>query len=258
MNDLETILSTRLDTLADELTPAIDPRRQVADARARHHRLRRTRTAFLVLATATAAVLVGSAVAVDLLSAERSGDVAGPTVTLSTIPPLETTEPATTEPATPTASESAAPTSEGTALPTGWERRTFQGITFAVPPGAVQADDVWPPSPDGDGAIFSWTGAQLDGGPMQTISMRVTGLGNSFVAPEGSEPVIVRGAAEAYISFAPRYGSNPAVVTSMAFVARTAAGAIDVTAYLPPGPAGEQRARDLIASIDVTELDPSA
>ena len=71
--------------------PAVDPRRQVADARARNHRQRRGRIVLVAVAIATAAVVLGSAVAVDLLSAT-------PTVT-SRIP--ASARRATTEPATP-------------------------------------------------------------------------------------------------------------------------------------------------------------
>jgi hypothetical protein len=70
MNDFDTsLLSARLHALADEMTPVVDPRRQVAAARARNDRQRRGRIAFLAVATATATatVVVGSAVAVDVL-----------------------------------------------------------------------------------------------------------------------------------------------------------------------------------------------
>ena len=133
MNHLETVLTARLHDLADEMTPVVDPRRQVADARARNHRQRRGRIALLAVATATAAVVVGSAVAVDLLSAEPTVDVATsritrrrrPTGDRPTRPPRRT--PRTRAPG---------------ADPAGWESRSFQGITFAVPPGARTADTV--------------------------------------------------------------------------------------------------------------------
>ena len=95
MNDLETVLTARLHALADDMTPILDPRRQVADARARNHRQRRGRIVLVAVATATAAVVVGSAVAVDVFSADRSVEVAVPH------DPAPTTAPATTDPVPP-------------------------------------------------------------------------------------------------------------------------------------------------------------
>lgn len=86
MNDHQTsVLADRLHRLADDMTPPLDVVGMVRDARAVHQRRRRGRIALVAVATATAAVVVGTATAVDLLSADRSGEVATPAVPTPTI-----------------------------------------------------------------------------------------------------------------------------------------------------------------------------
>src|SRR4051794_27973173 len=48
-------------------------------------------------------------------------------------------------------------------LPAGWEPRTFQGVTFAVPPGAQSADVLDPGNADAP-ASFVWTGPSVGDG----------------------------------------------------------------------------------------------
>jgi hypothetical protein len=230
MTDLDTAaLRARLHRLADEMTPHVDPLRQAAAARAQHRRKRRGRIALVAVATATAAVVVGTATTVNLLSAPGGGDVASPG-----------------EPTSATA------TTAPTTLPAGWEPRSFQGVAFGVPPGSSETDYVEPVPPQGDPATYVWYGPPLPGVPIrQTIEIHTDALRGTF--PEGSEPVVVRGAREAYVSFTT--SPDAPEVTGMALDARTADGVLHLDARLPTGSAGTAIGRDLIATIDLTGLD---
>jgi hypothetical protein len=245
VNDQDTtVLSTRLHRLADDLVPQVDVVGQVRAARARHQRQRRGRITLIAVATATAALVVGTTTAVTVLSAPPDGDVAGPSVPTS----------ATTSPSTPT-TDPAPPVDEppATTLPAGWEPRSFQGVTFGVPPGSREADYVMPVPPQGDPATFVWYGPAFPGEMiLQTIEIRIDALRGTFFF-EGSEPVAVRGAQEAYVSFSPSIDAPE--VTGMALDARTADGVLHLDARIPTGPEGEQIGRDLIATIDLTGMD---
>ncbi len=124
MNDHQTtLLSDRLHRLADHMTPQLDVVDQVRNARAQHRRKRRGRIALLAVATATTAVVVGSTTAIDLLSVDRSGEVADPAPTTAATPePAPTTASAPTTvpvvPSTPVAPTTAAVPS-APALPDG-------------------------------------------------------------------------------------------------------------------------------------------
>lgn len=246
MNDHDTTaLSTRLHQLAGDLAPQVDVVGQVRAARTRHLRQRRGRITLLAVATATAALVVGTTTAVTALSAPRDGDGAGPGAPTS----------ATTSPSTPT-TDPARPldgSHPATTLPAGWEPRSFQGVTFGVPPGSSAADYVMPVPPQGDPATFVWYGPALPGVTIRrTIEVRIDALRGAF-SFEGSEPVAVRGAREAYVSFTPDIDAPG--VSVMALDARTADGVLHLDARVPTGPEGEQIGRALIATIDLTGMD---
>ena len=78
MSDLQ--LHHRLDALADDLAPDVDPHAQVAGARALHRRQRRTRLGVAGAALAVALVAVGVPTVAGTLSAPP-GEVAGPSET---------------------------------------------------------------------------------------------------------------------------------------------------------------------------------
>lgn len=80
MSDHETsTLTARLTSLADELTPSVDPVMQVRAARTRHRRQRRTRFVTGGLVAAAAVVSFGVPTAIGALSAaSERGEVAGP------------------------------------------------------------------------------------------------------------------------------------------------------------------------------------
>lgn len=75
MNDLHDSLGPRLQHLADDLVPAVDPTGQAAGAKARYRRARRTRIG-LAAAAATAAVVIGVPTAIGALSAPPGGAAA--------------------------------------------------------------------------------------------------------------------------------------------------------------------------------------
>jgi hypothetical protein len=80
MTDMETVLSSRLHSLAEELTPGADPLTQVDSARALFRHRRRARAGVALAAAAVVAVVVGvSSVTGALSSAPDPGrDGAGP------------------------------------------------------------------------------------------------------------------------------------------------------------------------------------
>ena len=245
MNEHDTtVLTSRLHQLADDMAPTVDVVGQVRAARLRHQKQRRGRIGLIAVATATAAVVLGTSSALDLLSASGGGEVAAPTGTES---------PATTAPAPSVVPSEPAP--DTAPLPAGWEPRSFVGATFGVPPGARHADDVWSDDPR---PLFIWYGPDLPDGSVQTITLRLDPSRDTLTVPEEADPVTVRGAQESYVSFVPRFGADPAVVTSVTLVVRTAVGVLDANAYLPAGATGRQMARDLIASMDLTAMDPAA
>lgn len=269
MTDHETsVLSSRLHRLADDLTPPLDVVGQVREARERRSRQRRGRMALVAVATATAAVVLGAATAVDLLSTRAGVEVAVPGGTTTTAPtdpatgvatdpvPSSTPESSPTGEAAPTSE--AIPTGEAPALPAGWEPRSFLGVTFAVPPGARMADYVNedPPADSDGGPTFIWNGPHLGGEAYARVTVQ-TGLGE-YPVPEDGRPVAVPGAQQAYEWYGSVYLANPAdpfntteTITVVVDITTTDRF-IHVTAQFAPGPEGEQMARDLIASIAVT------
>ena len=94
MNELETVLGSRLHTLAEDLTPQADLYAQAVSARARYRHQRRARMGVALAVAAVAAVVVGvSTVTGALSSAPAPGrDVAAPTTSSASgtpIPPEE-------------------------------------------------------------------------------------------------------------------------------------------------------------------------
>jgi hypothetical protein len=92
VNDLETsLLSSRLDRLADDLAPQVDVVDQVRLTRSRHRRARNGRIAVLATVAATA-LAVGLPTAISVLSSASAthGQVAGPGITAPATP-TETT-----------------------------------------------------------------------------------------------------------------------------------------------------------------------
>ncbi len=262
MTDHETsVLSSRLHRLADDMAPPIDVVGQVRAARSRHSRQRRGRIALLAAAAVTAAVVVGSAAAADLLTATPSrGEVAVPSRTA----PATTVAPTPTVPVTPAPTAEVTPTpesplaDEAAALPADWEHRTFQGITFTVPPGA-RAEDTIDPRPVNnfmDGPSLTWNGPALGGGEYSHVKVMIVETYEGGMTPAGGgEWFTVPGADSAYGGIDHWTGTDESgpTVESWTFWLQVLAGdrQILVSGTFPGGDAGDQMARDLFASIVV-------
>ena len=142
----------------------------------------------------------------------------------------------------------AAPGTATAAVPGGWETRTFEGVTFAVPPGATSADVVDPGNADAP-ALFSWNGPALGGDVHSHVSMWIYGTGG---APElGAEytQITVPGADRAHMWTGPT-GTEPASTTVDVHLV---AGSryINLVATVAPGAEGEEIVRKLVASVVV-------
>jgi hypothetical protein len=234
-----TVLTDRLHRLADDITPTLDVVGQVRAARAGHARRRRTRITVLAVATATVAVIVGTTAANDLISAAHDGQVAGPGVTTTEAPVPETTAP------------------EATDLAGDWEPRTFQGVTFAVPPGARMADvenDV-PVSSWTDGPSYIWNGPHLGGDAYSSVSVTITEPFEGGLPPrEGGRWFSVPGAEKAYgnIEYAPATRGGPDADRTIVWLEMLAGDrVVQLDAAFAAGPEGEQMAQDLVDSISV-------
>ncbi|TYP87125.1 hypothetical protein [Blastococcus xanthinilyticus] len=79
MNDGDTtLISARLDDLADQLAPGFDPRAHALGARDRYRQQRRTRLGTAAVAAVVVAVGIGVPTALGALTASPGGGVAGP------------------------------------------------------------------------------------------------------------------------------------------------------------------------------------
>ena len=248
IDNATSVLTSRLHALADDLTPPLDVVGQVRAARTRHSRQRRGRIALLAVATATAAVVVGSVAAADLLAATPSrGEVAVPST------PAPTT--AEAAPTTP-------PPAETTGLPAGWEPRTFEGVEFAVPPGARMADtvDMRPVNSFMDGPSLTWNGPALGGGEYSYVKVMVVATFEAGLTPvDGGEWFTVPGAESAYggIDTTDHTGA-PTGTTTLWMHLLDGDRQIVVDAQFPVGETGMQMARDVIASLSVTGETPTS
>jgi hypothetical protein len=168
--------------------------------------------------------------------------------------PANPTAPAGTTAATeaPGASTSAAPApapaGSGTSgLPSGWETRTFEGITFAVPPGATQADVVDPGNADAP-ALFSWNGPSLGGEVYSHVTMWVYATGDAPTLGSEYKAINIPGADKAHMWTGPT-GGQASTTVDVHIVAGSRY--INLNAAVASGTAGEQTVRNLIASVVV-------
>jgi hypothetical protein len=180
------------------------------------------------------------------------------------------TAPVTSDPAATTAAPTTAPADAGAGAPgapapapgtagtsapaattappaPGWETRTFQGVTFSVPPGSRLPDVV---DEGGDGAtpLFAWNGPALGGDMYAQVSMWVLPADGS-TPPDVYRPVTVPGAQQAFVLIGPG-GTQPETVTVDLHM-MTGDRHVNLFAMFEAGPAGEQMAQDLIASVVV-------
>ena len=151
----------------------------------------------------------------------------------------------------PGASTSAtpAPAGSGTSgLPAGWEARTFEGVTFAVPPGATPPDVVDPGNADVP-ALFSWNGPSLGGEVHSHVSMWIYATGEAPTLGAEYQAITVPGATTAHMWTGPTGGGQASITVDVHIVAGSRY--LNLNAAVAPGAAGEQMVRDLVASVVV-------
>jgi hypothetical protein len=233
--------------------PAVEPREP------------RDRGFFALVAVGVAAV-VTAVVVVATSGGDEPSTVADEAVRTPAVTAPATTDPVLDAPANPTApvgttaagtqapgsSSSAAPApapagSGTTGLPTGWEARTFEGVTFAVPPGATQPDVVDPGNADAP-ALFSWNGPSLGGEVYSHVSMWIYATGEAPTLGAEYQSISVPGADTAHMWTGPT-GGQASITVDVHIVA--GGRYINLNAAVAPGAAGEQTVRDLVASIVV-------
>jgi hypothetical protein len=257
VNDHDTtVLTSRLHQLADELTPSLDVVAQVRGARAGHQRRRRTRIALLAAATATAVLLIGVPLTIGSLTSARSGGVAGPASPTAITTSGEDAARRAAEEALTRAQQAAEQHTGGSVvIPDGWESRTFQGVTFAVPPGARSADSVTdlPVSSWTDGPSLVWNGPHLGGDLYSSVNVTITQPFEGGLPPRGGGRwFTVPGARSAYgnIETSPMTDGVAQAERTVVWLEVLAGDrVVHVDAVFDGGPSGQQMARDLVASL---------
>jgi hypothetical protein len=181
-------------------------------------------------------------------TAPATSDVVLPAPVTPSAPAATTT--GAPAPGTASAPGTAAPSTAtgGTAVPAGWEPRTFEGVTFAVPPGATAPDVVDPGNADA-AALFSWTGPSLGGEVYSQVSMWVYPAANAPTLGPEYQPITVPGADRAHMFTGPTGGDPASTVVDVHVLAGSRY--VNLTATVAPGAAGEQTVRDLVASLSV-------
>jgi hypothetical protein len=153
----------------------------------------------------------------------------------------------TQAPGTASAPGTAAPGAGGSAgLPGGWEPRTFEGVTFAVPPGATGADVVDPGNADAP-ALFSWNGPSLGGEVHAHVSMWITAADGVPTLGSEYQQITVPGADRAHMWTGQTDGDPASTTVDVHMVAGSRY--INLVANVAPGAEGEEIVRRLIASI---------
>jgi hypothetical protein len=224
---------------------------------------RKRRLAVAAAAAAVAVMAVGavawSAVDGNPASAERSDPATAPShgsaaassdaaPSASTVPPeTETSHGGSSAGATPPAVAGPS-TAQPAPLPAGWESRTFQGVTFAVPPGA-EAPDVLDPGNGDAPPSFVWTGPTLGEGTNAQISLWIYPAGQAPTIGAEYQSITVPGADQAHM----RTGAMSSEPPLTAVDVHVLAGGrfINLVGMFAGGPAGEQMTRDLIASLSI-------
>jgi hypothetical protein len=251
-----------MERLADDMTPQLDVTRVVRGVRDVRRRQRRARITLVAVGAATAAVLIGVPVTIGSLSSAPSGGVAGPAPTSAETLAQDRLDAAqrAAEQAAADAEEAARQHEQGqpspSAGPAGWEERTFQGVTFWVPPGARSADTETdlPVSSWTDGPSYIWNGPHLGGDAYSSVNVSITQPFDGGLPPrDGGRWFPVPGAEKAYgnIEFAPARDDRQADRTIVWLEMLAGDRVVHLDAAFAAGPEGEQMARDLVASVVV-------
>lgn len=224
-------------------------------------RLRRLGVSAAVLAVAAGAT-VWLTVGTDTASADRTAPgKAGATASAASpsdaapgvpadpsVPAAPAADPSATGASAATSSTGAGPTSAAAPVPApaGWESRSFQGVTFSVPPGAV-APDVQDPGSADLPPSFTWTGPSIGEGANAQITVRVAAADKAPALGPEYQSITVPGAEQGHM----RTGTIDSQPPMTAVDVQILAGSrfINVTGMFASGPEGEQMVRDLVASL---------
>jgi hypothetical protein len=244
-------------------TSVIDQRTTTAATPARV--LRRKRPAVIAgAAAAVVAIAVGAVVwttndgnatsAADRSTGtvESSQPAATPSDAAPSVPaapaPADASATAAGTPAAPSAGNVSKPPAPAPA-PSGWEPRTFQGVTFSVPPGATAPDLQDPGNADAP-ATFAWTGPSIGDGVNAQITVRFFPAAQAPTLGPEYQSVTVPGADQAHVRTGDVPGSEPPL-TAVDLHILSGGRFINLVGMFPAGPAGEQTIRDLLASLSV-------
>lgn len=221
----------------------------------RHRRLAVAAAVLALAAGATAWITVGT----DSASADRQAPgQARASASAAASPDAAPSSSAAPTAADPSAnavagSPSSAATGPATAAapapaPAGWEPRTFQGLGFSVPPGAV-APDVQDPGNADVPPSFVWTGPAVGDGANAQITVRVFPADQAPALGPEYQSLTVAGAEQAHL----RTGAIDSQPPMTAVDVHILAGGrfINVAGMFASGPAGEQMVRDLVASLRI-------
>jgi hypothetical protein len=235
-----------------------------ADARpAGRTRMRRPRV--LALSAAVAAVAAGAVVwstaGAHPVSADRrdAGTTRADASATASDTPSEPTAAVATDPAGAATIASSAPSSAKAAGPSasapvaavppaGWEPRTFQGVTFAVPPGAQTPDTMDPGNADAP-ALFAWNGPSLGEDTNAQVTVWIHPAADAPALGPEYQSLPVPGADQAHFRTGPT-GSEPATVAVDLHIVK-GGRFVNIVAVFAAGPAGEQMVRDLLASVSI-------
>ena len=216
----------------------------------------------LAVAAAVVAVAAGAVVWTTSGTDPASADRAARDHAVASASPAAPSDAAPDPSAAPTAAEPSANAVTGSApsagkastpvapapAPAGWESRTFQGVTFSVPPGAVAPDAQDPGNADVPPS-FVWTGPSIGGGANAQITVRIMpGDQAPALGPE-YQSITVPGTDQGHM----RTGEIASEPPMTAVDVHVLAGGrfINVVGMFAAGPEGDQAVRDLVASLRI-------
>jgi hypothetical protein len=223
----------------------------------------------LAVAAAVVALAAGAVgwitVGTDTASADRaasgkagaSASAASSSAAAPTLPAAPTSAAPTSAAASTNAPGAGTASSAGTGAagvaapapgPAGWESRTFQGVTFSVPPGAAAPDAEDPGNADVPPS-FVWTGPSLGEGTNAQITVRIQAADQAPAPGPEYQSITVPGADQGHM----RTGAIDSQPPMTAVDVQILAGSrfINVSGMFASGPAGEQMVRDLVASLRI-------
>ena len=247
--------------MGQDETSVIDARTTAVDTASPPvpRRSRRLAVAAAVVAVAAGAIVwitVGGAPASPdrqaTGKAAASASASSPSDAAPSLSPAPTSaDPSANAPSAGTASSAATGSAGVTApapLPAGWESRSFQGVTFAVPPGAQAADVLDPGNADAP-ASFVWTGPAVGDGVDAQITVWIYSADKAPTLGAEYQPITVPGADQAHLRTGAT-GSEPPLTAADVHIL-SGGRYINLVGMFAAGPTGEQTVRDLVASLSL-------